>query len=642
LNTLKNIVTGFVFVTLFLSCARIGTPPGGPKDEDPPVVVKAKPGNYATQYNKNKVVIEFDEFITLKDVFNEFTISPPLEEAPMPHTNGKKVVIDLPHTELDSLTYTMDFGLAIADNNEGNLLPNFQFVVSKQAHIDSFSVSGIVLDAFTHQPGEKSAFVYLHNNLEDSAFKTTIPTYLGRTSPEGKFTINHIAPGTYRIFALEDANSNMKFDLETEIVAFANEPVYLYPDSFPAVPDSVITPLQPLSDSIDDPRVDVSPESGITFSTSEGNIEIDIPDSLLPDTSGTEIMVYGYSINLYTFTQQQDVKQYLTEYDRKAPEKFDLLFNAPQTEAPGIELLNIGTNEDWYLLESSEHFDTLVYWLTDSTILMTDSLLVGLTYPETDTTGEAVMVTDTLIFFTEIETPEEKDEEASGKKKRGINLGLINKEEEIDTLPPAPPRVKYKTNLKTAGHHLYQPVVITPEAPVFDYDAEKVKLFRMEDTLEFPAKFTLETFVDDFRKAVLEIDYEPNTQYVLHLYEGAFTDIYGRTIDSTKIRFKTQRDDYYGSVEMQMIHIQSPMILQLLDSKEKIVKQAFFAEDKNVVFDFLNPGNYKLKLIFDDNENGIWDTGNYETFLQPEKVIYFPTEPEVKENWSVEYEWELK
>lgn len=101
----------------------------------------------------------------------------------------------MPLAELDTFTYTLDFGESIADNNEGNLLPNFQFVLSKMAHIDSFSVSGTIVDAFTLEPTKEPLFVYLRSNLADSAPYSMKPSFWQRAPQKVnlKSTTSHLA-----------------------------------------------------------------------------------------------------------------------------------------------------------------------------------------------------------------------------------------------------------------------------------------------------------------------------------------------------------------------------------------------------------------------------------------------------------------
>lgn len=601
-----------ILIIVIVSCAKLGTPSGGIKDEVAPVATKSKPLNYSTNYNRKKVIIKFDEFIVLKDQFNEFTISPPLEKKPLPQTKGKAIVIELSSDDLDSLTYTLDFGQSIEDLNEGNKLPNFQFVISKQASIDSFSVNGKVLDAFSRKPDEDRISVYLHKNLSDTAFFTTIPSYLGRTSPEGDFTINHIAPGTYSVYALRDLNSNLIYDLPTEVIAFSNDLLYLYPDSFKVdlpLADSLITEI----------------DSSKTIS-----------DSLSGDS--TKMMMYGYTFELSSFAEKEPFKQYLADYSRNIPESFTIIFNEPLESPLSLKLLNHEQNEEWFYLQPDLEPDTLVYWITDTALVKTDSVIVEAIVPFTDSTGTTIQITDTLYFRNKAKDEEDKSTSRAGQGR----MGRRQKEQAADTLPKPIPRMTFETNINKNAHDLNLPVKITTAVPVKTFDEKLFKVVKYNDTLEIPIKAKFISDKSNSRNFTIPFDLEPYTKYKIDFYEGLFEDIYYRTIDSSAIIFTTQRDDYYGIVNIIFEHIHSPVIVQLTGEESKVIKQQIIRKDQKVTFDYLKPGKYFIKIIADDNDNGKWDTGDLKLKLQPEKVDFYPQELDVKSNWEVEYKWEVK
>ncbi len=414
---------GILFVLSVFSCARIGSPPGGPKDESLPVPVKSKPENMATNYDRKNIYIQFDEWVTLNNIYDEFTISPPLEETPTPRLKGKGVFTELDYREMDSVTYTLDFGQAIADLNEGNTLENFQFVVSKQAYIDSFSISGYVVDAFTLLPDEERLVVQLYKSAPDTAAFSTRPSYLGKTNLKGYFEINHIAPGTYSVFALKDFNSNMFYDLPNEIIAFNDQIITLNADSFPSGPDTLVTPHfhkggEHAPDSHKMEQGGKMPPPGVVeFSTEGDSVKFDSsryggPGHQSEDTiqiDSSRKLVYGYSIKLYSFQEEQVSKQYLSDYSRKSKESFQLIFNDTLDKLPEIKLIKPDTVGTWYLLESSKNLDTLTFWLADSNMVNKDTIVVSAIYPKTDTNNVEVPFFDTLDLV--IKTEKEKKKE---------------------------------------------------------------------------------------------------------------------------------------------------------------------------------------------------------------------------------------
>ena len=626
----------FILGILIVACAQIGSPPGGPKDEDPPVAVKSSPANYSTNYELKKIKITFDEFIKLDNVFSEFTVSPPLEEKPFPLIRGKALVIDFPASDLDSLTYTLDFGQAIEDINEGNKLPNFQFVVSKLPYIDSFSVSGFVLDAYTKKPDEDLIYVQLSSNLSDTAFQTVIPSYIGRTNPEGKFNINHIAPGIYNVFALKDANNNMLFDLPSEAIAFSNEPIYLIPDSFDVSQPAIPSDIQQIDSLASDSLLPVDTSFFVNV-IADSLADSTYADSALADSM--QLMVYGYSFNLFSFAEAEPFQLFLDDYNRDEPEKLTLFFSEKLDKTPELKLLLPDTTGKWYHLEDNPTKDTLIYWLADSNLVSKDSILVEITHPETDTTGELISVTDTLLFRSKVKKEKVSQDES---RRGGILSRLVGGDkEEKDSLVLPVYRFKLTHNINSSGHDLNVPIQINTQSPVLEHNPDLLELVKMDDTVEVPVKYAFLPDSNHFRKFKIETDFEPATTYRLKLHEGVLTDIYKRTIDSTVFSFNTQRDDYYGKIIMNMVNISEPTIVQLLDDKEKVLKSFRIYENKKIKFDFLHPGKYMMKVIYDENDNGKWDTGIFEERIQPEHVEYFKDVVEVKSNLEFIFQWEL-
>jgi len=125
--------------------------------------------------------------------------------------------------------------------------------------------------------------------------------------------------------------------------------------------------------------------------------------------------------------------------------------------------------------------------------------------------------------------------------------------------------------------------------------------------------------------------------YTVQFLPGAFTDFYENTNDTlvTRIRTKTLSD--YGTLALTLTNAKGdyPFIVQLVSERFKVVSEKYLKVNEEAFFEFINPGKYYIRLIYDKNENKVWDTGNYLKGLQPEKVIYFPSLLEVRANWSL-------
>ena len=200
----------------------MGAPDGGWYDDDPPRVIGATPAEGATNVTARKITIQFDEYIKLADATQNVIVSPPQLEMPEIKAAGKKIVVELKDSLKANTTYTIDFSDAISDNNEDNPMGNYTYTFSTGEQIDTFEVAGYVLDASNLEP-VKGISVGLYNNLADSVFRKEPLMRISRTDGSGHFVIKGVAPGEYRVYALEDADGDFKFSQKSERIAFSHE-----------------------------------------------------------------------------------------------------------------------------------------------------------------------------------------------------------------------------------------------------------------------------------------------------------------------------------------------------------------------------------------------------------------------------------
>jgi hypothetical protein len=225
-----------LFLFTFYRCANPVTPTGGPKDSKPPESVNCFPPNLSTHFAEKEIKLEFDEFIQLKDPDNQVTISPPW----LPNTDfkirGKFVIVKLNDSLRPNTTYSLNFGDAISDITENNVLRNFIYVFSTGAFVDSLSFEGKIIDAFDLTPQKNVlAMLYLDNNDTlpfDSLPYKVKPYYLTRTGENGEFRLINLSDASFKLFALKDINSSFTYDLPDEKIAFIDslvKGVYIAP-----------------------------------------------------------------------------------------------------------------------------------------------------------------------------------------------------------------------------------------------------------------------------------------------------------------------------------------------------------------------------------------------------------------------------
>lgn len=202
-------------------------PTGGPKDVTPPKVLSYSPENKSTLVHVKKIDITFDEYIQLKDLSKQFIVSPPLKHLPIPVVKGKVLEIALTKdTLLDNTTYTFNFGNAVCDLNEGNSLKNFQYVFSTGTYVDSLSVHGTAMDAFSHSSTQEG-FVLLYTNMDDSTPYKKNPSYCGQTDANGNYHIDNIKNGEYKLIALSKGPGDYFYHPYSQSIGFKSDTLLL-------------------------------------------------------------------------------------------------------------------------------------------------------------------------------------------------------------------------------------------------------------------------------------------------------------------------------------------------------------------------------------------------------------------------------
>ena len=124
------------------------------------------------------------------------------------------------------------------------------------------------------------------------------------------------------------------------------------------------------------------------------------------------------------------------------------------------------------------------------------------------------------------------------------------------------------------------------------------------------------------------------TSYKLNLYPDALVDIFETSNDTVTSQFRTRSIEDYGEISLSIQNPEMvPVIIQLTDINDATVAQETSSENKIISFKYLIPKKYKIRIIYDTNNNGKWDTGNYLEKKQPEPVQYFPEVQEIRPNW---------
>lgn len=219
---MKRIFIVILSVLLLAGCAKISTPVGGPKDTEPPVVIKEVPASQSVNFNSQKIAVTMNEFFTLNNPTENVMVSPPFKNQPEYLTKGKTLIIKIKDTLRENTTYNLVFSNCIQDFTESNKLNLYHYSFSTGEVIDSCMLRGSLSNAKSLEKSE-DFLVMLYRQDIDSLPMTTMPDYVTKSAKDGSFTFQNIAPGSYKIFALKDINSNYLYDLPNESVAYAGQ-----------------------------------------------------------------------------------------------------------------------------------------------------------------------------------------------------------------------------------------------------------------------------------------------------------------------------------------------------------------------------------------------------------------------------------
>lgn len=590
----------FAVLATVCSCAKMGQPDGGWYDETPPAIVRTSPADQGVNIKAKKINIYFNEYIQVDNPTEKVVISPPQIEQAEIKPSGKKIEVELKDSLKPNTTYTIDFSDAISDNNENNPLGNYTFTFSTGDHIDTMQVAGYVLNAENLEP-IKGILVGLYNNLSDTIFTKEPMLRVSRTDSRGHFVIKGVAPGDYRIYALQDADNNYYFNQKSEQLAFTHD---------------IITPTF---------KPDIRQDTLWRDSLHIDSIARVPYTHFLPD-----------DIVLRAFTEVQ-TDRYLIKSERNEPDHFTLFFSYGDSLLPQIRGLNFN-EQDAFITELSEKRDTITYWLRDTMLVNQDTLRMELKYMATDTLGVLRLQTDTMDILSKqpyekrMKQKQDKYEEWKKKQERAKK-----RDKPYETEMPAE-LLEPKYNVASEPDP-DQNITIEMPAPLAKVDTSCVHLYSKYDTLWYRSPFVLRPKEGVNRTYELLGEWRPGIEYSLEIDTMAFTDIYGKTTAPFKQGFKVKTEDSYATLMFDITGMaDTTVVVQLLNTSDAMVKETSTTNGR-AEFYYIKPGTYYARMYVDSNKNGKWDTGDYAADRQAETTYYYPEKIECKEKWDLTLTW---
>lgn len=616
-DTGRILVVLLFFSGLFFRCANVtGTLEGGPKDTLPPRVLRMTPVYNATGISPSRIVIEFDEYIQLKDMQQEFFTSPFMEKKPVVSYKNRSAIITIDSPLDSATTYVLNLGSGVVDNNEGNPIHGLKYTFSTGGHIDSMYMSGYVSNALTADT-MKGAYIFFYDAALDTdperdslLFDTWRASAVSRTLTDGGFIHSNLRPIDYRVYALVDKNSNQMYDPGVDEVAFL---------------DSVRNPSQ-------------------------------LPSFLMWYDSVRMHMVAQPQLFFRTFVEKTSRPQNLTSSTRPSAQQVLLQFASPDPLIEHITLNDIPTEKilTEYLKETR---DSILLWLDVPADELPDTLRGTIAYERPDSVGQPYLHEQDLRLVwsrpfvapakeeqPESERPPTRRELRRAAKAAAEAAAAEDPEQAVideimgeapdslsvpaDTVPPS--KMKYSF---TGGNPVIpgEPPVMQFELPVHELVLDSIRLFRTEGEEEVPLEFEFEQdslLIRDYR---IRAEWQDGQAYRLFIPPRTVETIDGERNDSISQSFQVAAAADMASVTLHLVNPPADYeyIVQVTDEKgTQVLREVAHLGAGSHEIEYLEKGNVRLRLIEDRNRNGKWDTGDLVRRVQPEQVAWYATENE--------------
>lgn len=493
-------------LALLGACANMAQgPTGGLRDSLPPVYKTSNPLPNSLNFKGDKVEIEFDEYVQLKDGFEKIVVSPPTKSPFVAKALGKKVVVEFRDTLKPNTTYTIDFSNSIVDNNESNPFNEYFFSFSTGDVLDTLSMSGYLLNAKDLSPAA-GVYVGAYKQHDDSVFVTKAFDRIAKTDENGRFTLRNLEPVPYRVFALNDVNSNYYFDQPGEAVAFL---------------DSVFTPKM-----IEKVRFDTIYKDSVTIDTVKRFRSVRyLPDSVTLQLFEEEIV--RQSFKKAVLTSETTVELYFENYEKQVPE---------------INPVNF-VSDNWAVVEPSVTTDTIKVWLRDSNVVKLDTLRFELVYQKTDSASNFVEARDTIQLFQNRKKAKRRDD-----KKQTFLTCSSGRSVEVYSLP----RIEWSA-----------PVDFVQDS-VVKVEMQKDTLWEKVDF-----RLVADSAVNA-RSYLLEAEWKEGSSYRLRIDSASVTDIYGNCNDKTELKFRIKTKEEYSTLKFKVQGVADSAFVELLNAKEQV------------------------------------------------------------------------
>ncbi len=594
-----SIITVLSLSLYLYSCANRTIPTGGPKDTIPPNLISVIPENKSINFDGDKVVLVFDEFIKTKDIKSQLIITPRIDEENFYKINKQTLTVEL-NQKLDSnTTYTFNFQDAVQDITESTPARDLVVAFSTGTYIDSLSIIGEVVDLLTNKP-VKDAIVALYDANDTLDIFNSKPQYFTKTRLDGSYRIENLKADTFKIYAFSDQNKNLTNQSDSEPYGFAAAPVIL---------DSVDTPvnIRIIKRNVKEFIVQSARPNGKYYEVKLNKFIEDYSIRNLEQTEDTIVsnpIIEQNVIRFYNTISKDSLMTEITAIDTVGQTLIDTVsikFSATQRASDpitsSIEPKSNQAIEENFKAEIT--FNKPTYTLSlDSAFIYYDSLFI-------DQFTQEELTWNKHHNILKINKKLDRSILARIKATKD-SIALQQKNIEIDTV--------------TSSETELEP--IDPEANEIN-EEEAARSPRLNRTAkDQPVVKTRNKFT------------KSNEQVILFFSKNSFISIEKDTVPEILATYPFKNIKDTGLIKGKIITDKPSYTIQLLDKSFKPLFEAH--NSKNYQFTLIPPGEYILRILIDNDENGTWDAGNILENKEPEEIYFYEEPVIIRANWERE------
>ena len=621
------------------SCANRGAPGGGPKDTLAPKLVRSDPETGATNFQQKELILVFNEWVQTTQLNGELIINPPIEQFEI-KSRKNEVRITLNDTLENNTTYTFNFNKGIKDITENNPAKNIIIAVSTGSQIDSLELSGSVVDLGTNQPIENAVVGLYRTDDTVNAF-TSKPKYLTRTAEDGSYSLKYLKADTYRLFGYLDENNNLKIESKGEPYGYLGDSITLQ------ATDTLLSEINLRLQKRDVRPISMNSarQSGPYFEIKYNKPLANYRYTILKTHTNTDtfdstklvsqLVDNAKTIRFYDVGLPDSLELRVVAYDSVSQNSADtVMVKIEDTERKGDEL-----ETSLVVKQKIVSSDTIEYRVTVSkpvAVFSVEKISATIdstyTFPINQNWVEINDKKTTYNFFV----PVNREKWLEEVKLLKIERDSVKKLEDIELINSYLDSIRNVDKRDSAVNLLSRFNSALFKQPNSILALRDIILNTLDfRSVTFPIDSFREVMTKERQEMVASYKNELLNEVALNVDSAAIISIEKDTSSTLVSKLNFPDPEQYGVVEGKVDSVNSRVIVELTSTDyQTIYKRQSVEPTSYYRFNYVRPGEYRLRVIVDDNGNGKHDKGNVLVNQEPETILFPEITLKVRAGWE--------